>query len=124
MDQYNTQPKSIAVLKMEANKSEKPFVPMIVAGGIVLFISVVIKVVSSTLFAVNLSDIIKEAGRITSLLDLDFSNLKVTIPLILYGVSSFLFFIGGGLLGAGIPLYVVTKRRRIAATAILEKAEK
>lgn len=124
MDQYNTQPKSIAVLKMEANKSEKPFVPMIVAGGIVLFISIVIKVVSSTLFAVNLSDIIKEAGRITSLLDLDFSNLKVTIPLILYGVSSFLFFIGAGLLGAGIPLYVVTKRRRIAATAILEKAEK
>ena len=124
MDQYNTQPKSIAVLKMEANKSEKPFVPMIVAGGIVLFISIVIKVVSSTLFAVNLSDIIKEAGRITSLLDLDFSNLKVTIPLILYGVSSFLFFIGACLLGAGIPLYVVTKRRRIAATAILEKAEK
>ena len=124
MDQYNTQPKSIAVLKMEASKSEKPFVPMIVAGGIVLFISVVIKVVCATLFAVNLSDIIKEAGRITSLLDLDFSNLNVTIPLILYGVSSFLFFIGGGLLGAGIPLYVVTKNRRIAATAILEKAEK
>ena len=57
---------------MEANKNEKPYLKMIIIGGILFAISIILFIVGGTIILLNTTD-----STIKSLDSLDFSNFEV-----------------------------------------------
>ena len=115
-----------ALVNVDAKRSEKPFLVLIIVGSAVLTLAIILIIAGISTLTLSLVDQLGEENiinRTLSLDELDFSTPGIIAATVLLSVGFGSLLPGVALLGVGIPMYIVTRKRKRRALAQLEKAE-